>query len=288
MTAHSPVDVNDLGALLAEGLAAGRNPDASLFQLRVLAACLAGHVPDGAFCAAAGEVGAERRDDGWLLSGRLPAALSSGGAVSQCFVLARGDAGLMSFRLPSAVSGLRLETVDSLDQLSACDIALDGVHAGGGALLLGLEADALAPALFALCAELTGAAAAALDIALERVRMRKVFGRAIGAYQALAHRLVDARIGLEAMQLALDEMVQSDRDAMGIRAVALKALCSSVAPEIVAAAQQVHGGEGFYADLPLHRHTRRVQGLSLRLGGAPHQLAELQRCLISRRRRAEN
>ena len=282
MAAMSPVDVKDLGALLAEGLAAGRDANASLFQLRVLAACLAGHVPDGTFCAATGEVRAEHRDDGWLLSGRVPAALSSGGAVSQCFVLARADAGLMSFCLPSDAPGLRLDAVESLDQLSACDVSLDGAHAGRGTRLPGLDADALAPALLALCAELTGAAAAALDIALERVRTRKVFGRAIGAYQALAHRLVDARIDLESMQLALDELVQAGGDAIGMRAVALTVLCSSAGPRIVATAQQVHGGEGFYADLPLHRHTRRVQGLSLRLGGAPQQLAELQRRIALR------
>ncbi len=266
MSAMAGVDVHNLGALLTEGLAAGRDASPSLFQLRVLAACLAGRVPDDSFCAAAGEVRAERRDDGWLLSGRVPAALSSGGAVKQCIVLAGGDDGLMSFRLSSDAPGLRLQAVDSLDQLPAVDVGLARVSVGDGTLLSRLEPDSLASALFALGAELVGAAGAALDIALERARTRKVFGRSIGAYQALAHRMVDARIDLDSMQLALDEMAHAGQDGAGVRALALKTLCSHAGPRIVATAQQAHGGEGFHADLPLYRYTRRVQGLCLRLG----------------------
>ena len=261
------MDVKDLSALLAEGMAAGRDAKASLFQLRVLAACLAGNVPDESFCAAAGEIRAERRDDGWLLSGRVPAALSSGGAVKQCIVLAGGgDEGWMSFRLSCDSPALRLDPVDSLDLLPAVDVVLDSARVGSGTALRRLEDHALVPALFALSAELAGAAGAALDIALERVRTRKVFGRSIGAYQALAHRLVDARMDLDSMQLALDDMAHAGQDGAVARAMALKTLCSQAGPRVVATAQQAHGGEGFHADVPLYRYTRRVQGLCLRLG----------------------
>lgn len=275
MATQSEIDLNDLNSLLAEGVAAGRDANPSAFQLRVLAACLAGEWPDSAFCVATGDIKAERREGGWLLSGSAPAALSTVNAATQCTVLAASEEGLLSFRLPVDAPGLVVAAASSIDLLPACDVTFDKVHATQTSLLRHIDAEALAPALFVLCAEMTGSSAAALDIALDRARSRKVFGRAIGAYQALAHRLVDARIDLEAMQLALDEMVQAGPDTRALHAIALKVLCASAGPRIVATCQQVHGGEGFYADQPLQRYTRRVQGLVIRLGALSRHLTDL-------------
>jgi alkylation response protein AidB-like acyl-CoA dehydrogenase len=162
--------------------------------------------------------------------------------------------------------------VQSLDGLAAVDVRLANVRP---ATANPVPRDALTPSLIALSAEIAGAAEAALDIACARAREHRVFGRAIGSYQALAHRLADAQIDLEAMQLAVTEAVSVQDEFLAPRALALKALCSAAGPRIAATAQQVHGGEGYHADLPLQRYTRRVFGLSLRLGGPDRLQAEL-------------
>jgi len=273
--------IADLKALAERAAAAGRSGESSFLQAEVQAACLLGRMPDTSCVVAASGIEARRDGGAWRLSGLAPAALlfAPNALVAEdgrdCVLLAESPDGPLVCRVPGNASGAQVTAVQSLDGLVASDVRLDNVAAQARPL----SRDALVPSLIALSAEIAGAAEAALDIACNRAREHKVFGRTIGSYQALAHRLADAKIDLETMQLALQEAVSVKDDFIGLRATALKALCSAAGPRIVATAQQVHGGEGYHADLPLHRFTKRVFGLSLRLGGRDRLQAELMQRL---------
>jgi len=264
--------------------ATGKNGEPSFLQAEVLAACLLGQTPDASCVVVPSGIEARRDSGAWRLSGFAPAALlfAPNALVDEdgrdCVLLAESPDGPLVCRVPGNASGVQVTAVQSLDGLVASDVRLDNVAAQAQPL----ARDALAPSLIALSAEIAGAAEAALDIACNRAREHKVFGRTIGSYQALAHRMADAKIDLEAMQLALQEAVSVKDDFIGLRAIALKALCSAAGPRIVATAQQAHGGEGYHADLPLHRFSKRVFGLSLRLGGPERLQAELLRRLKAR------
>ncbi|HXC40000.1 MAG TPA: acyl-CoA dehydrogenase family protein [Burkholderiales bacterium] len=259
---------HDLKALAERAAAAGKSGEPSFLQAEVQAACLLGRAPDASCVVAASGIEARRDGGQWRLSGFAPAALvyapnalvAEGGR--DCLVMAESPDGALACRVLGNAAGVRVTAVQSLDGLAASDVRLDNAAAEAWPV----PRDAMTPSLIALSAEIAGAAEAALDIACNRAREHKVFGRTIGSYQALAHRLADAKIDLEAMQLALQEAVNVNDDFLALRATALKALCSAAGPRIVATAQQVHGGEGYHADLPLHRFTRRAFGLSQRLG----------------------
>ena len=274
------ISIRDLESLCQRGLEAGGNAEPSMLQALVLAGCALGEAPgEGGICVVATGVQAEPQGKGWRLQGFAPAALLTGDAPQRFVIVTGGAGGEQVFVVPAGRAGLRTSPVQSLDELAALDAHFDNVALPASMAPRRLAADALAPALIALCAEITGAAAAALALAVLRARQRSLFSRTLGSYQALAHHLADARMDLDAMQLALEEAAHSEPHELGLQAVALKALCSAAGPRIVAAAQQVCGGEGYYADQPLHHYTRRVQGLALRLGGADHHHADLLRRL---------
>jgi alkylation response protein AidB-like acyl-CoA dehydrogenase len=245
-----------LADIVEGGRAAGALSQASSFQAQCLLACLAPPGSAGGIVVSSG-VNAVRQGDGWRLTGGSPSALFHG-RTSTLLVLAAGTL----FRLALPAPGVSLRAAEALDGLPVVDVSLQSAPVDGDAANP-LAASRLAPARLALAAEMAGASRAALDLALSRARTRRVFGRPIGAFQALSHRLVDAFVDVESMDMAVREAA-AEGGVMQI--VAAKALCAEAGRRVVATAQQVWGGEGYHADQPVQAFTRRVLGLSLRLG----------------------
>ncbi|MGP0030497.1 MAG: acyl-CoA dehydrogenase family protein [Acidimicrobiales bacterium] len=121
----------------------------------------------------------------------------------------------------------------------------------------------------AVSAEMVGAASAALAHACRRAGERTQFGVPIGSQQAVQHRLADALMDVvTARDAVYDAAGVIDRGEEAHAAVAgAKAYCSGSCRRVTAAAHQVCGGEGIYADQPLHLWHRRVAALVPVLGG---------------------
>jgi acyl-CoA dehydrogenase len=118
--------------------------------------------------------------------------------------------------------------------------------------------------------EQLGTADAALRFALEYAKERKAFGRTIGSFQAIKHKLADvwvanelarsnAYFGAWALQADAPELA---RAAATARVSATEAL-ERAARELI----QVHGGIGVTWEHNAHLYYRRGQHLSLVLGG---------------------
>jgi alkylation response protein AidB-like acyl-CoA dehydrogenase len=112
-----------------------------------------------------------------------------------------------------------------------------------------------------LGAEMVGATAHAFATTLEWTVDRYSFGRPLGSYQAIKHRMADARTQLEACEAlasrAATALGRGDADARHW-ASATMALAASRAPEIVQECVQFHGGIGVTYELDLHLYLRRV------------------------------
>lgn len=116
----------------------------------------------------------------------------------------------------------------------------------------------------ATAAQLIGAGQAMLDMSVAYAKQRSQFGRIIGSYQAIKHKLADVHIAVElarplvyAAALALAEnSPDTQRDVS-----AAKAAASDAALVSARAALQTHGAIGYTAEHDLSQLLLRVQAL---------------------------
>ncbi|PBC62764.1 acyl-CoA dehydrogenase [Streptomyces sp. Tue6028] len=121
-----------------------------------------------------------------------------------------------------------------------------------------------------LAAEAVGAADRALERTVEYVRQREQFGRAIGSFQAVKHRLADVYVAVQAARSAAYyaawAAAKGERVGPLALAQALEALRTAAAEGI-----QLHGGIGFTWEHDAHLYFKRASGDEL-LFGPVHRL----------------
>jgi hypothetical protein len=139
-------------------------------------------------------------------------------------------------------------------------------------------AGAVAAGRLCLATELAGNARAALAGAVQHARARTQFGRPIGAFQAVRHRLADAEIALQTAELAVAEGWRSRRP---LDATLAKALAGTAGREVLRHAQQVFGGIGYTWEHGFHRRLRRGIALESLLGDTTTLHHELGTGLIT-------
>jgi len=158
------------------------------------------------------------------------------------------------------------------------DLRLDGTTVDAGNLLAtGTTArEALARAndvaRIAQSAELAGIARRALELTRDYLCTRVQFGKPIGSFQALQHRMVDGLIQVELASACLREVLAqaADADARTLARLAsrAKARCAHAALEMTRMAIQLHGAIGTTHEYDIGLYFRRAMALSPRLGNA--------------------
>jgi hypothetical protein len=116
----------------------------------------------------------------------------------------------------------------------------------------------------ALAHALVAIADSALTLAVDHARDRVQFGRAIGSFQAVQHRLAEAKVTLEGARSLVHAATADD----SIASLAAKAAAGGAAIAVTQAAQQVLGGIGFTGEHPLHRLVKRALLLDQLLGSS--------------------
>ncbi|MFI2368372.1 acyl-CoA dehydrogenase family protein [Streptomyces sp. NPDC018833] len=119
-----------------------------------------------------------------------------------------------------------------------------------------------------LAAEAAGAAASALERTVAHVTTREQFGRPIGSFQAVKHRLADAYVHVQAARSAAYHAARELAAAPLALAQCLQSL-RAVAGEAV----QLHGGIGFTWEHEAHLYLKRAAADEL-LFGPVHRLRE--------------
>ncbi|BDH59385.1 acyl-CoA dehydrogenase family protein [Tsukamurella sp. PLM1] len=134
-------------------------------------------------------------------------------------------------------------------------------------------AHALDVACAVLAAEQVGAAARALAITVDYAKSRVQFGRAIGSFQALKHRMADMYVLVESARSAAyaagDALDRGDGDARVAVATA-KTYCSQAFSTVAAEMIQLHGGIGITWEHDAHLYFKRAHSSS-QLFGDPAQ-----------------
>ncbi|EID12338.1 acyl-CoA dehydrogenase [Mycobacterium xenopi RIVM700367] len=125
--------------------------------------------------------------------------------------------------------------------------------------------------VLATAAQLVGAGQALLDAAVDYAKQRSQFGRAIGSYQAIKHKLADVHIAVElARPLVYGAALSLAGDSADARrdVSAAKVAASDAALAAARSALQTHGAIGFTAEHDLSLWLLRVQALRPAWGDA--------------------
>ncbi|WP_329046257.1 acyl-CoA/acyl-ACP dehydrogenase [Amycolatopsis sp. NBC_01488] len=118
-------------------------------------------------------------------------------------------------------------------------------------------------AVVAVAAEQVGAAARALERTVEYTKQRRQFGRAIGSFQAVKHRLADVHVHVEAARSALyAALVDGDAEAV----TTAKAVCGEAFSHAAAEMIQLHGGIAITWEHDAHLYFKRAHGTALLFG----------------------
>ncbi|TQF06806.1 acyl-CoA dehydrogenase [Kitasatospora acidiphila] len=204
--------------------------------------------------------------------GRLTGTVTSVAGALEADVLlvpaAAGD-GLAVYAVAAADAVVApVVSLDMTRQLA--DVTLAGAT---GELVLadgeGAVRRALAAGAALLAAEQVGVARWCLQTTIDYLKERRQFGRAVGGFQALKHRLADLFADVEsadaAARYAAVTLAAGDPDAEIAAAVA-QAYCGDVAVKAAEEAVQLHAGIGMTWEHPLHLYLKRAKADQIALG----------------------
>jgi alkylation response protein AidB-like acyl-CoA dehydrogenase len=225
--------------------------------------CLSG---DGSPEPDAVEVRALAEGDGWRLDG-VARYVQEAENASLLLVVARDPHGAVcSFLLPRPTAGLSARTLFGLDVTRRfAEVRFDDVTVPSASLLPGGQ-DAvdycISLATVLQSAESVGAADVLFEDTVDYLKKRVQFGRTIGSFQAIKHRLADLLLRLEAMRAAAHYAALALGDGLGDAAEAVATAGAYVDDSfalICGEALQLHGGIGFTWEHDVHLFTRRAK-----------------------------
>jgi len=120
-----------------------------------------------------------------------------------------------------------------------------------------------------LASEQVGVARWCLDTTVAYLKQRRQFGRVVGGFQAIKHRLADLFVAVEqataAARYAAAALAAGDAD-IPVAVSTAQTFCSDVAVRAAEEAIQLHGGIGMTWEYPLHLYVKRAKADQIALG----------------------
>lgn len=275
-----PWTVAAAGALLSGGVDVGNGLPGRIASGDAVAT-VAFHEPRSRYDLSHVETRAEKRGQGYVLTGKKSAVPYGGG--SDCVLVparvsgdARDTNGIGLFLVDPKAKGVTVSSYPTVDSGRAADLTLAGVEAVGVIGTPGKADAALQRAAdltsLALCAEAIGHMRALLDMTVAYTKTRQQFGVALSTFQALQHRMVDMFAATETaashVQAALAH-IAGPASPVDARTAVLTRITTDKAARLVGQdAVQLHGGMGMTDDLIVGHHFKRLTLLQLTLADA--------------------
>ncbi|AFM15141.1 acyl-CoA dehydrogenase [Mycolicibacterium chubuense NBB4] len=240
----------------------------------------------GAFDPSSVAVQATRDGESWTLSGTVERVVDAG-AADVILVAANGPDGIGLFAIDAgdvAVQRIPLTTLD----LTRPQATVGLVDAAATLIAGPDEAErvighALAVGAALLAVEQVGAAQHLLDLAVAYAKARLQFGRPIGSFQAVKHRLADDLVALEHARStayhAVWALTDGTDDPALVTSIA-QATCSAAFTRVATDAIQVHGGIGFTWEHQAHLYYKRAYTDAALLGSAEQHRARVAELVL--------
>ncbi|MDT5208482.1 MAG: hypothetical protein QOF67_897 [Mycobacterium sp.] len=159
----------------------------------------------------------------------------------------------------------RIETMDLTRRLArveptdAADIGSDPGLADTAAILL--------------AAEQIGAATKCLDLTVEYTKDRVQFGRPIGSFQALKHRMADLYVAVQSARAVVNDAVA---EPSATSAALARVTASEAFSKVAAEAVQMHGGIAITWEHDIQLYFKRAHGSAQLLGPSQEHLRRLE------------
>ncbi|POF33898.1 acyl-CoA dehydrogenase family protein [Roseibium marinum] len=214
---------------------------------------------------------ATREGDDLVLTGSVP--LLIGGAQAAAFwVVAECEGAPLLVRVPAGEASVEAYRV--VDGQSAARVSFKGVRRAAPEAIAGCE-EALAYgndlAMVGKLAELAGLIDRLYRETLEYMKLREQFGRPIGRFQVIQHRMADMFIKREEAQsmvfLAAEAMASDDTAFRSKLVCAAQVKIYDNARAVLRDAVQLHGGMGVTDELPVGHMVKRLLLLTRLDGG---------------------
>jgi alkylation response protein AidB-like acyl-CoA dehydrogenase len=136
-------------------------------------------------------------------------------------------------------------------------------------------------------ARMVGAGQRLLEYGVAYARERQQFGKLIGSYQGVAHRLAGAATALDSAELMLRKSAFTAAQGAGgdgappvLFAVMVRVKAIDAARGVATAVHQVFGGYGFAMEYDVQLYSRRLRSWAMRGKSPGHALAELGHALL--------
>ncbi|MGV9881334.1 acyl-CoA dehydrogenase family protein [Streptomyces sp. NPDC003006] len=235
---------------------------------------------------------AERTDGGYLVNGQKTWC-SNAHFADHILLIARTSreesrhAGLTQFMVPTDAEGLRIRGIDTMGGREVNDLYFTDCFVPDSAvvgtpgrawtqLMAGLNLERMI-----LAALMLGVARRAFDDTLAYVRQREQFGRPVGSFQVLKHRIADMATELECARLLLDDVaatIDAEPGRVFAREASMAKLkCTELAKHVTLEGMQMMGGYGYATEYGMEALLRSTV-VSTVYGGT----SEIQRDIIGK------
>jgi alkylation response protein AidB-like acyl-CoA dehydrogenase len=243
---------------------------------------------DGVWRPASVATTARPSDAGWVLDGTKTHVVD-GATATELAVVARAEAGLGVFIVPGdAVAAVSDTVIDPT--LPTATVTLSRVEVSGERVLVApgdpaadaVVERALQEATTAMSLSTVATCRAIFEVTLQYAKDREQFGRPIGSFQALKHRLADCYLAVErAASLAyFAALTIAEDDARRAVATAMaKAAAGDCQRLLTRDGLQLHGGIGYTWEHDLHLLLKRALTGGLLFGTAANHRAHLAQLL---------
>jgi alkylation response protein AidB-like acyl-CoA dehydrogenase len=214
---------------------------------------------------------AQQKDNGYVMNGEkifVPYANTADYILvaARTKTVGKMDKGLTLFIVEAGLPGIGIEPIPTITGEKQCRVIFSGVRLSKDDILGvpgkagGLIVDILNRAGLLKCAEVSGACQAVLDMASNYARERSQFGKAIGSFQVIQHKLVDMLIDVEGLQYLLYQAawMMSNGSPCAGKVAAAKAKANTVYQRVALDGVKIHGAIGFSMDHDIGLYYRRV------------------------------
>jgi alkylation response protein AidB-like acyl-CoA dehydrogenase len=235
---------------------------------------------------------AERSNGGYVINGQktwITGAHEAGHILLVCRTKRAGNKheGLSMISVPSDSDGLEVRGIETMGGREVNDVFFTDC-AVPAERLLGQEDQAWMQLMAGLnyerlviAAQMLGVAERAFDDTLAYVKERKQFGRPIGSFQALRHRLADLATEIETSRLLVYDVArrtdENPAQLLPREASMAKLKATETAKRMALEGMQMMGGYGYATEYDMERHVRIALPSTI-YGGT----SEIQRDIIAK------